>query len=307
VPSFPEEPEGSGSKGDAVMSTKQGQGFKRICSIVFVVVAFLSFFSFPARGAEVKSEKIRRPGGEINLQEGFRASKIIDQTVKNDQGEVLGEVDDLIMSRNGKIKKVILSVGGYLGVGYRLVAVDFKSLRISKRGDIIHNITKQQLEKYPEFNYRNEGLYGNYFPPYPTYSYPYNPGYYYPENPTYPPYPPYPPYGKPYSRFPEKTKKGKHFYPWTWEYFPERLQVSALLNRAVWNDEGDTVGDLDDLIISLRGKVEKIILSVGGFFGIQAKLVALPFKPLKITDMGTVYNVTEQELKNLPEFSYEKE
>jgi sporulation protein YlmC with PRC-barrel domain len=288
------------------MWTKQTRGLNGICLTCFIAVALLNFLSLPVWGAEVKNEKIRQPGGKISFQEGFRASKIIDQTVKNDQGEVLGEVDDLIMSRNGKIKKVILSVGGYLGIGYRLVAVDFSSLRISKQGDIIHNVTKQQLEKYPEFNYRNEGLYGNYFPPYPTYAYPYNPGYYYPENQPYPPYPPYPPYGKPYGRFPEKRKKGRYFYPWTWEYFPERLQVSALLSRAVLNDEGDVVGDLDDLVISPKGKVEQIILSVGGFLGIETKLVALPFKPLKITDMGIVYNVTEQELKDQPGFSYEK-
>lgn len=55
-----------------------------------------------------------------------------------------------------------------------------------------------------------------------------------------------------------------------------------------------------------KGKVEEIILSVGGFLGIEAKLVGMPFKPLKITDMGIVYNVSRQELKNCPGISYEK-
>ena len=56
-----------------------------------------------------------------------------------------------------------------------------------------------------------------------------------------------------------------------------------------------------------KGKVEEIILSVGGGLEIEAKLVGMPFKPLKITDMGIVYNVSRQELKNRPGFSYEKE
>ena len=97
------------------------------------------------------------------LQEGFRASKIIDQTVKNAQGEELSEVDDLIMSRNGKTKKVILSVGGFLGIGDRLVAVPFKSLQISEKGGIVYNVTKQQLENHPVFNYGKEGLYEYYY------------------------------------------------------------------------------------------------------------------------------------------------
>jgi sporulation protein YlmC with PRC-barrel domain len=287
------------------MCRKHRQSLNGICFICLIAAALVNFLLLPAWGAEAKSEKIWQ-SGKISLQEGFRASRIIDQTVKNVQGEEIGEVDDLIMSRVGKVKKVILSVGGYLGIGDRLVAVPFKSLKIGEKEDIIYNVTKQQLEKHPEFSYRKQGLYGNYFPPYPTYRYPYNPGYYYPENPPYPPYPPYPPFGKPYGPFPEKGRRGGYYYPWTWEYFPERLQISAILNRAILNDEGETVGEIDDLIISPNGKVASIILSVGGFLGIDEKLVAVPFKPLKITDMGVVYNITKQELKNQPGFSYEK-
>jgi hypothetical protein len=32
----------------------------------------------------------------------------------------------------------------------------------------------------------------------------------------------------------------------------------------------------------------------------------MPFKPLKVTDLGIVYNGSRQELKNRPGFSYEK-
>jgi sporulation protein YlmC with PRC-barrel domain len=254
----------------------------------FVCVILLSFFYSGALAAE--------------RQVFFRASNIIDHVVKNDRGEELGEVDDLIMSRNGKIKKAVLSVGGFLGIGDRLVAVQYRSLQINEKGEITYNVTREQLEKHPEFSYRKEGLYGNYFPPYPTYTFPYNPGYYYPQNPPYPPYPPHPPYGTPYGPLPERRHRGWNYYPWTWEYFPERLQISAILNRDVLNDKGEIVGDLDDLIISPKGKVEQIIISVGGFLGIEAKLVGMPFKPLKITDMGIVYDVTKEDLEKRSEF-----
>jgi sporulation protein YlmC with PRC-barrel domain len=290
------------------MRTKHRQGLSRICLGGFM--AFLVLLSLPAMAAEEGSKKSEAQSEKVYLQGGFRASRIIDATVRNNRGEEVGEVDDLIMSRNGKIKKVILAVGGFLGVGDRLVAVPFKSLQISEKGDIVYNITKQELEKHPVFNYRREGLYNYYFPSYPTYTFPYNPpppaeqeyrgGYH------YPPYPPYPRYGRPYGPFPERRRKGEYEYPWTWEYFPERLLISTILNRAVLNDEGETVGDLDDLIISQKGKVEQVILSVGGFLGIEAKLVAVPFRPLKVTEFGIVYNVTAQELKNRPAFSYEK-
>jgi sporulation protein YlmC with PRC-barrel domain len=262
------------------MWTKQSHGLSRIFWGCFLVGAFLVFLCSPALAAEVKSKPIEPRSGKMDLQEGYRVSRIIDHTVRNDRGEELGEVDDLIMSRNGKIKKVILSVGGFLGVGFRLVAVSFKSLQMGEKGDIVYKITKQQLE--------------------------YNPGYYYP---LYPPYPPYPrpPYGKPYGRIPEERRKEEYYYPWTWEYFPERLQISAILNRNVLNEKGEIVGDLYDLIISPNGKAQEIILSVGEFLGLEEKRVAMPFEPLKITDVGVVYNVTRRELENRPALSTEKQ
>ena len=210
----------------------------------------------------------------------------------------MGEVDDLIMSRNGKIKKVILSVGGFLGIGDRLVAVPFKSLKIDEKNNIIYNVTKQQLENHPVFSYRREGLYGYYYQPfYPLPAYGTRREYR---------YPPPPPYGEPYAPFPPRGKYRGEFGPWEWEYFPERLRISAILNQVVLNNKGEEAGEIDDLIINRVGKVEQIILSLGGFLGIDEKLVSIPFKPLKVTDLGIVYNVSREELKNLPGFSYEK-
>jgi sporulation protein YlmC with PRC-barrel domain len=82
--------------------------------------------------------------------------------------------------------------------------------------------------------------------------------------------------------------------------------MTSILNRAVVNNEGEEMGEIVDLIINRSGKIEQIILSVGGFLGIDEKLVAMPFKPLKVTDMEIVYSVSREELKNLPGFSYEK-
>jgi sporulation protein YlmC with PRC-barrel domain len=291
-------------RGGPIMFTRQPRGSRRICSGFLIGVVCLAFLLLNGFAAEVQGgNKAEQQTGSLQqermyLQEGFRASKIIDQTVKNALGEKLGEVDDLIMSRNGKVKKVILSVGGFLGIGDRLVAVPFKSLQISEKGDIVYSVTKQQLENHPVFSYRREGLYGYYYEPfYPMPAYGMRREYR---------YPPPPPYGEPYAPFPPRGKYRGEYGPWEWEYFPERLRISAILNRAVLDDKGEEVGEVDDLIINRNGKVDQIILSVGGFLGIDEKLVAMPFKPLKVTDLGIVYNVSKQELKNRPGFGYEK-
>ena len=116
----------------------------------------------------------------------------------------------------------------------------------------------------------------------------------------------YPPYGQPYAPFPPQGRYKGEYGPWEWEYYPERLRISAILNRIVLNDKGEEVGEVDDLIIDRNGKVEQIILSVGGFLGMDEKLVAMPFTPLKVTDMGIVYDVGKRELKDRPAFSYGK-
>ncbi len=62
----------------------------------------------------------------------WRASKVIGVNVYNDSNEKLGSIDELIMNKkDGKIEKVIIGVGGFLGVGQRDIAVNFDQLKFS--------------------------------------------------------------------------------------------------------------------------------------------------------------------------------
>jgi sporulation protein YlmC with PRC-barrel domain len=282
------------------MITKERHYSPKLLLLGFIALVCSISLSIPVMAVDVKESKTEKPfqAEQTNPQKMMRASKMIDQLVFNEQGEEIGEVDDLIMSRQGKIKKVILSVGGFLGIGDKLVAVPFRSLKISDEGRIVYNVSREQLENHRRFSYRREGLYGYYYEPF----YPMRP---YGARREYR-YPPSPPYGEPYAHFPPRGKFRGEFGPWEWEYFPERLRVSVLLGRGILNNKGEEVAELDDLMIGPEGRVEQIILDAGGFFGIDEKLVAVPFRPLKITDLGIVYNLTEEQLEKSPAFSYEK-
>jgi sporulation protein YlmC with PRC-barrel domain len=62
----------------------------------------------------------------------WRTSKVIGVNVYNDSNEKLGSIDELIMNKkDGKIEKVIIGVGGFLGVGQRDIAVNFDQLKFS--------------------------------------------------------------------------------------------------------------------------------------------------------------------------------
>jgi hypothetical protein len=84
---------------------------------------------------------------------GYRASKLVGATVVNDANETVGKVDDLIVGPDGKAMFAILSVGGFLGMGDRLVAVPHDTLRYGKDKVVLAGGTKEQLKLLPEFKY----------------------------------------------------------------------------------------------------------------------------------------------------------
>ena len=96
-------------------------------------------------------------GAEMkDLGGGLRASKIIGSTVVNDQNDTVGKVDDLVFSTSGAQEPVVvLSVGGFLGVGSKLVAIKYDELKPapSKNEFVLPGATKDSLKALPDFNY----------------------------------------------------------------------------------------------------------------------------------------------------------
>jgi sporulation protein YlmC with PRC-barrel domain len=59
----------------------------------------------------------------------WRATKLSGVDVYNEANEKIGDVNDVILDKSGKAEKVILSVGGFLGIGERYVAVPFEKVK----------------------------------------------------------------------------------------------------------------------------------------------------------------------------------
>jgi hypothetical protein len=83
---------------------------------------------------------------------GYRASKIIGGTVVNDANDTIGKVDDIIVGTD-RNPYVILSVGGFLGVGTKLVVLPYESLSTTGNKLTIPGATKDALKALPEFKY----------------------------------------------------------------------------------------------------------------------------------------------------------
>jgi sporulation protein YlmC with PRC-barrel domain len=84
---------------------------------------------------------------------GHRASKLIGATVYNEQDEKVGTVDDLIVAPDRSLSYAVVSVGGFLGIGKRLVAIPVEQLRDEKSKVILPGATKEALKALPEFQY----------------------------------------------------------------------------------------------------------------------------------------------------------
>src|SRR5580698_5329621 len=82
-------------------------------------------------------------------------------------------------------------------------------------------------------------------------------------------------------------------------------RVSKVVGSTVVNDNNETVGTIDDLIVTPSEKVPFAVLSVGGFLGMGTKYVVVPYSALQVRDKKMVLSgATKDSLKALPEFKY---
>lgn len=107
------------------------------------------------------------------------ASDLRGTTVYGANDENIGEIDDIVLQRDGRVAAVVVGVGGFLGIGEKNVAIPFDALEIQAEGRRnvgttgtmregqngarntgtieperirLRGMTKQDLENAPRFN-----------------------------------------------------------------------------------------------------------------------------------------------------------
>jgi PRC-barrel domain len=85
-------------------------------------------------------------------------------------------------------------------------------------------------------------------------------------------------------------------------------RATKVVGSSVLNDANETIGKIDDLLVSPDCKAPFAVLSIGGFLGIGAHLVVVPYDSLKLVENKIVLTGgTKETLKMLPEFKYATE
>jgi putative membrane protein len=142
------------------------------------------------RSAAATGEDAKKPMRKSNIKyltrqapTDWTAEALLGRTVENDNGDNLGEINNVIINEKGDVVAVVIGVGGFLGVGEKNVGVPFDALdfrtvdpaedradnardeRAKQKQDsvgarfdtehenmhIVLNTTKEDLEAAPEF------------------------------------------------------------------------------------------------------------------------------------------------------------
>jgi len=82
-------------------------------------------------------------------------------------------------------------------------------------------------------------------------------------------------------------------------------RASKVIGSSVVNDAHESIGKIDDLLVSVDGKEPYAVLSIGGFLGMDTHLVVVPYNTLKFAEKEVMFpGGTKEGLKMLPEFKY---
>src|SRR3954453_22781635 len=86
--------------------------------------------------------------------EAVRAADLIGRSVQGSDGEPLGKVKDAgVDARTGKIQKLVIASGGFLGIGAKNVALDFDRVEVRPEGGIVaKDVTRKDVEAMPRYD-----------------------------------------------------------------------------------------------------------------------------------------------------------
>lgn len=213
----------------------------------------------------------------------MKGSKIVGAEVKNSQDEKLGKIQELAIDLEaGRVVEVIVSAGGVLGVGDKLVAIPTASFKAKDEQSVILDLDKARLKEATEFdgaNWDSSLSPGQVARTYREYGL------------------------APY--FQDRADRTG-----TAALSTDRMgyaqKASRLIGFPVENRQGEKVGKVNDLLVDLHsGRVVQAVVSAGGFLGIGNELNFVPPEAFRYNaeHSALVLDVTRESLGKAPRFN----
>ena len=97
--------------------------------------------------------KAEKAGVPATVIDGEQLESLLGIEALSSTGDDMGRVVDIIVDRSGQVRAAIIDFGGFLGVGSRKIAVDWRSLHFDpkKAGAVVVDLTKDQLRVAPVY------------------------------------------------------------------------------------------------------------------------------------------------------------
>ena len=86
------------------------------------------------------------------------AHKLIGESIQNQaDNKTVGKIDSVMLDSSGKVQRVVVGVGGFLGIGKKDVAIDWNEIKVMDNGrKVVMNANKDQLKAMPEYTWPKE-------------------------------------------------------------------------------------------------------------------------------------------------------
>jgi sporulation protein YlmC with PRC-barrel domain len=126
---------------------------KKLTTVLAAAALALAFAPSIITPASAQSQI---PGAMVSQAHSMRASKLIGTEVYNEKGEDIGKLEDILVKDTVSEQQAVLSVGGFVGEGEKLVVVPLSHISL-KADKASMAATKEQMAALPKWQFGNEG------------------------------------------------------------------------------------------------------------------------------------------------------
>ncbi|HKP22758.1 MAG TPA: PRC-barrel domain-containing protein [Dongiaceae bacterium] len=223
------------------------------------------------------------------------AGKLIGQEVYDANGDKVGEIDSVMVTPKGKVASVVIDVSGWLE-SEKLLAVKWSDLKTGEDGKIVSALTKDSAKAATAYAYKDPALRKQVI----TES------------------------GERYvvadANAPADTTADATATATADTDATDNsaiinadgsLNASKLIGLDVQSPEDKKVGDIGEVVLGKEGKVEGVVVDVGGFLGIATHPVLLDWKDVTLASQDgkdrAVVNLTKEKLEQMPAYEVSKQ
>jgi PRC-barrel domain len=120
--------------------------------IVFLTTVLIALVLL-SQGAAAQPDTT--PSPSVTILETQEVQGILGRDVRSLADEDMGRIVDILVDGEGRVRAAIIDFGGFLGVGSRKIAVEWKALHFvptaDKRYGVVLELTRDQVKPAPEY------------------------------------------------------------------------------------------------------------------------------------------------------------